>query len=737
MHTLTTTLSALSAQLQNSQNAKEKLRNALDELGGDIMRESYGRRREVALRIRMLGREESILEELGRWVRRADEAMEKAEEGMAYAALEKMVQNAHTLLATLDNPPNDSVTPLVSTPSYPGSLARIIAAQNAVEMLAEELQAETARRLELERVVASGIAGVVENGGGKGGESRTERDLAEASLFSPDPAKVLEPFGEADTEELFGAPKNGSLASVLSPMEATSQPALGQTSNDAISGIDTLPNGNANDPKPNQDFPLSGTSLTGSDSSLPDATPPSGMHVEEIEVSVRTPSAQSSQRATEQSTSTPSPDLIATLSKESARENPHVQVPKIIRTSGDILHQPLPRVPIVGTLVDEYSPRAIQEEASTAPLVISTSSSAATTPSTSGSTDFLSTIQDAEGKNSTAPPRTARHPLLAELARVSHRYDDLQRAFRDCHLALQDLRKIISNSSKSSSATSKSSPSTFNTPQIWQTAFERLDDYNEDARVELEIRTADEALLAHGFETLLSVPGALPSTSSSTNTSSDGDNDALDSKPTQSEIEFQIKAFTSGTDTSVQKALQDFTRKLDDIQHDIAALKHAVHAPDLSPSSPTTPSPINDGSGGWTSWIRSSPSRSANPAPGLGSGPAPTFGNIMTTPRLRHSSSLNFYGHSKKDAPADPFASLGLRLPMPSYVHVTPTAEGRGPRPRTLSAMYMLGLGSRNASGSFMSMPQHTKLSVQRNGEDTETETETDGEIYGEDTDVE
>ena len=161
MHTLTTTLSALSAQLQNSQNAKEKLRNALDELGGDIMRESYGRRREVALRIRMLGREESILEELGRWVRRADEAMEKAEEGMAYTALEKMVQNAHTLLATLDNPPNDSVTPLVSTPSYPGSLARIIAAQNAVEMLAEELQAETARRLELERVVASGIAGIV------------------------------------------------------------------------------------------------------------------------------------------------------------------------------------------------------------------------------------------------------------------------------------------------------------------------------------------------------------------------------------------------------------------------------------------------------------------------------------------------------------------------------------------------------------------------------------------------
>jgi len=108
------------------------------------------------------------------------------------------------------------------------------------------------------------------------------------------------------------------------------------------------------------------------------------------------------------------------------------------------------------------------------------------------------------------PPQTAQHPLLAQLAPVSHRYDDLQHAFRDCHLALQDLRKTISNSSKSSPS-SKSSRSTFNTPQILQTALERLEDCNEDARVELETRTADEALLARGFEMRLSVPGALPS----------------------------------------------------------------------------------------------------------------------------------------------------------------------------------------------------------------------------------
>jgi hypothetical protein len=39
----------------------------------------------------------------------------------------------------------------------------------------------------------------------------------------------------------------------------------------------------------------------------------------------------------------------------------------------------------------------------------------------------------------------------------------------------------------------------------------RLDDFSEDARVELEIRLADEERIARGYATLLAVPGAITS----------------------------------------------------------------------------------------------------------------------------------------------------------------------------------------------------------------------------------
>jgi hypothetical protein len=39
----------------------------------------------------------------------------------------------------------------------------------------------------------------------------------------------------------------------------------------------------------------------------------------------------------------------------------------------------------------------------------------------------------------------------------------------------------------------------------------RLDDFSKDARVELEIRLADEERIARGYATLLAVPGAITS----------------------------------------------------------------------------------------------------------------------------------------------------------------------------------------------------------------------------------
>jgi len=158
------------------------------------------------------------------------------------------------------------------------------------------------------------------------------------------------------------------------------------------------------------------------------------------------------------------------------------------------------------------------------------------------------------------------------------------------------------------------------------------------------------------------------------------------------------------------KTTEQLRRKLDDLQHDVALVKKSLHdLPDLELQQPLTPQT----STGWSSWtnILSGSPRSASPAP-------PTFGTVMTSPRLRHSSSFtqsHVPGHKPSSADSsaaprtrlDPFASLGLRISMPSHV-MSPTASlgvdqspspsRSGSGPRTLSATYMLGLGSKSTS---------------------------------------
>ena len=252
------------------------------------------------------------------------------------------------------------------------------------------------------------------------------------------------------------------------------------------------------------------------------------------------------------------------------------------------------------------------------------------------------------------------------------RYDTLQRGFRDCHLALRDLKKDLSSLGNTSEMTT-----------ILQRAVDRLDDFNEDARVELEIRVSDEARIASGYEALLTIPGAI--------------SDEVDEATMQTEMQ----AFVDGSDRAVKKALDNFNRKLDDLQHDIASVKRTLH--DLAASaveSPVSSSPPST-SPSWTSWTANllSPARSASP------GPAPTFGTVMTSPRLRQTS---FSSHPRKasdsDSPKvsnDPFASLELRIAMPTHVVPSyPTTPPRAaPRPRVSSTTYMLGLGARNSFG--------------------------------------
>jgi hypothetical protein len=408
------------------------------------------------------------------------------------------------------------------------------------------------------------------------------------------------------------------------------------------------------------------------------------------------------------------------------------------------------------------------------------------------------------------------HHLLEPLQRVKGRYEDIQRGFRDCHAGLESLKSMLS----SPQVEHGSRPIPM---EILRVAMERLNDFVEDARVELEIRMSDEELLAKGYETLLAIPGAMgvaaepspgvgrsyPSLSASASSLSSGNGQgrsALSSSLSEpallspvaaiSETERQIEGFVYGTDVSVRKARMAFEKKLEDAEHDIAALKRAIHDPDslavtapsssrdalgiLSPTTastssgsgllspiprPAAPALLDDVATGveasestssassatsssWTSWIRggSSPAPPATPA----TAPA-TFGHIMTSPRLRHSPSLQSGLRPKSPAPSlrgrqssdslddggdDVLQGLGLRVPMPKFsVEMASRMQKEGSerrgslgsgkgvggsvvsplgatmqKPRTTSAMYMLGLGGRSASNPVGAPPAATRI---------------------------
>jgi hypothetical protein len=259
--------------------------------------------------------------------------------------------------------------------------------------------------------------------------------------------------------------------------------------------------------------------------------------------------------------------------------------------------------------------------------------------------------------------------LLSELENTKTRYDELQRAFRDCHLALRELSQMLQ--------TVPPSTSSLPTPAL-QTILSRLDDFNEDARVELEIRIADEERVARGYATLLAVPGAIASAAEA------------------QDVEGAVRAFIEGRDATVARAQSLFARKRDDLEHDIAALKRAVHEfpqaqmpSSPSPSSrPTTPATTNTPSS-WTSiaaglFVSGTSSRPASPSP--------TFGAVVTSTRTRRAVSYD----------TGPLATLQhqLRIPMPELHHhhhaaVSPSPVRPGSRARTTSGMYMLGLGMR------------------------------------------
>jgi hypothetical protein len=521
-----------------------RLRDVLDEATEQLARETYGRRREIALRLAVVGREDQLAEALRRWVRRTQETRER-EDVPIEQRLNSIVDDASELLALVEGAvPLPDGAPGIGI----GSVGRIVVAENAVGTLVEELQVETERRMQLERLV--GRAGIHEEEGG---------DITSKPL--PDTPR--------------------------SPSENISQ----------VIKVDAATS------------PIC--------SSPPRAT------VDVVEASPR--DRESPSRSID------SPAFLTPHSTSS------------------------PPLPLQDTK-----------------LASATDESDTTTPSSS-----TLSFQN----NSTS--------LLTELGKAKNRYDELQRAFRDCHLALRELGQTLQDIPPSSSLPTSA----------LQTILSRLDDFNEDARVELEIRIADEERILRGYATLLAVPGAISSAEEA------------------EDVEHALRAFVNGSDASVARAQSQFARKRDDLEHDIAALKRAVHelstslplvtgtttttSPSLLPSSsrPTTPTAAAAApaamNASWTS------------LPGLGlfsagslrpSSPSPTFGSVVTSPRPRR-------------VPTEGGASGGLlaalqqqlRISMPelhTHHHLAPRSSPSparlGQRSRTTSGMYMLGLGMQN-----------------------------------------
>jgi hypothetical protein len=684
--TLSTQISSLTRRLQEEEATCERLRGVLDELGGDYMKESYGRRREIALRIKLIAREESLMESLRRWILRAQEALDKAQDVPAQESLTKMVHEAKNILISTGGPE--------SQPSAE-SLARVIAAQIAADSLAEKLHAETAKRFELQRILAIGqydqsdkhptVSERRENSTQY--ESSSSSVAIQASTFQNDemlrpslliiespsidpgtPAESLNGLTEQLCESSVHTDQGGHQDSELKTDLATSTGERSETE-----GRET-------------ESPVIAAAVT------------EALHSNPVEL-ISTSATQELQ--IDEHASVIEEHLVNDVNRsENYFDNNATQT-----QARDAVVQPLPEIVVVQADMpqsllpssdDQIQAKDFYIDAITVPDI----------PSTESAIDYNlspTIFQDNISQHINCPPLDLQpnHSLLSELAQVNHRYDDLQRNFHDCHHALDALKQSLPTSSNHQVP-----------PDALKLALERLTDYIEDARVELEIRIGDESLLARGYETLLSIPGALASPDPKSPSSSEA-------APLRSEVELQIEAFMSGTDPSVKKAQVSLTHKLSDVQHDIAVLKRAIHDPeDEGSSGPVQsepadwPSPVfgpvpatapvtGSRSGGWASWIRGSPSRPSSPAP--------TFGNVMTSPRPRHSSSLNMSGAGRTGKPylvssdagnKDPLASLGLRVPMPSYVPLQapahPTATSR-----TVSTMYMLGLGARSASGSL------------------------------------
>jgi hypothetical protein len=189
--TLRAEVAALRRRNRHEGDRSARLRAAAEEMAEQLGRESAGRRREVALRLGLIAAEEVRLRSAEVWldrVRRARERPDGARDQPDYAQL---VDDAVEILAPTDKESKEPKTPTSgggfrarflrrrpaspsalspSQPSSPAgnpeeeSLARVFLAEELVQHLVNDLQAETERRVELEKQRVEWLAKEAEEG---------------------------------------------------------------------------------------------------------------------------------------------------------------------------------------------------------------------------------------------------------------------------------------------------------------------------------------------------------------------------------------------------------------------------------------------------------------------------------------------------------------------------------------------------------------------------------------------
>ncbi|KAG1863607.1 hypothetical protein DFJ58DRAFT_774060 [Suillus subalutaceus] len=707
-HTLQSTINDTEARMHAHMAENARLRDALEELGEEVTREAYGRRREVALRLALLAREEALGEALRRWVRRAQEGIHRCTDAdsQTYATFELAVNGAESLLMALD-----AEVALGDGSLVTGVLGRLVLAKDAVMRMSEEIGVEVGRRVAAERRLSWGIGspdGVVHEQIIAVG--RTPIDVTEQPAHTQDTNTDI-----SHTQDLIPASPQALTPPPSLPTEdnrCTSAPVIGDIMPGTSHLLLDIPTESSQSPAvPTLDLTQTPTEkeacilLQSAELRTPLASAneltmePVDMDgisdTQKVKLHVQTPDTEGTTLPVVGDTTPGTSELLLDLPVEPS-PSPAVSILDLIQTPAgernplasvnestmghdtdgiwDTKDTPLP-LPLTNLAVKEESP-------TNQFLGRNEDSGVFFTPA--APTPEVQAVAPANEPNnltatiipsSQSPSIPDEIPsLLSSLTKVNHRYDAFQHAFRDCSLALKDLKRLLPPIAIASPPTLTPTPS--HSPQsLLRTALDRISDYTEDARVELEIRITDEALTIRGFETLLTVPGAL-SLSSDSN---------LDLE--------EMRAFIDGRDEGVRKAGERLEKKLGDVQHDVAVVKRAVH--DLQVQLDEEREPEEDKS--WSAWTSSLLPRSSTPTPTQ----TPTFGSVMTSPRLRRSPSVKQLSS---------LAELELRIPMPlpaSTPQPQPEYGGLGlgvgsgefslglGRQRTMSMMYSLGIGSR------------------------------------------